>query len=93
MSEDVPDYIRNFFNNQKESLDKIYAENYQEHGIGILNIFMDKEQNKVDVFYLNEEKIKENYGDEYLKTLSIDGDKIFQVCDKELGTFVMRLNH
>ena len=54
---------------------------------------MDKEQNKVDVFYLNEEKIKENYGDEYLKTLSIDGDKIFQVCDKELGTFVMRLNH
>ena len=35
MSQDIPDYIRNFFNNQKESLDKIYAENYQEHGMGI----------------------------------------------------------
>ena len=76
----IPDYVNIFMTNNKEQLDKIYKEHI-EKSFGILNINIDNENNKVDVFFVNEEKLIERYDKEYVD--EIKNERFYQVYDKK----------
>ena len=66
--------------NNKEQLDKIYKEHIDK-SFGILNINIDNENNKVDVFFVNEEQLIEKNGKEYVD--EIKNERFYQVYDKK----------
>lgn len=78
----IPEYINIFLVNNKEQLDKIYNEHIEKN-FGILNINIDTDTNKVDVFFINEEQLRLKQSDEFVN--SIKGHNIFQIYDKSSG--------
>ena len=76
----IPDYVNIFMTNNKEQLDKIYKEHIDK-SFGILNINIDNENNKVDVFFVNEEQLIEKNGKEYVD--EIKNERFYQVYDKK----------
>ena len=75
----IPEYINIFLVNNKEQLDKIYNEHIEKN-FGILNINIDTDTNKVDVFFINEEQLRLKQSEEFVN--SIIGHNIFQIYDK-----------
>jgi hypothetical protein len=87
--EEIPDYVNIFMTTNKEQLDNIYKEHI-EKSFGILNINIDNEDNKVDVFFVNEEKLIERYGKEYVD--EIKNEKFYQVYDKKTNKmFILKI--
>mgnify|MGYP001430437166 CR=1 FL=1 len=58
MSDNIPDYIKIFLNNNNDELEKILHENYSKKK-GLLNIHLDEENNNVDVFYVDVDMIRQ----------------------------------
>ena len=58
MSDNIPDYIKFFLNNNHDELEKILHENYSKKK-GLLNIHLDEENNNVDVFYVDVDMIRQ----------------------------------
>ena len=87
--EEIPDYVNIFMTTNKEQLDNIYKEHI-EKSFGILNINIDNEDNKVDVFFVNEENLIERYGKEYVD--EIKNEKFYQVYDKKTNKmFILKI--
>jgi hypothetical protein len=76
----IPDYVNTFLLNNKEQIDNIYKEHIDK-SFGILNINIDNENNKVDVFFVNEEQLIEKNGKEYVD--EIKNERFYQVYDKK----------
>ena len=76
----IPDYVNIFMTTNKEQLDNIYKEHI-EKSFGILNINIDNENDKVDVFFVNEEQLLERYGQEHID--EIKNERFYQVYDKK----------
>ena len=79
----TPPYINEFLKKNMEQLLHIYDEGKQEHGLGCLGFKCSEEENKMDVFYMNEESMltmlqKESW--EQLKE-TINDKKLFVVND------------
>tara|TARA_B110000503_G_scaffold120115_1_gene182502 strand:- start:598 stop:864 length:267 start_codon:yes stop_codon:yes gene_type:complete len=87
--EEIPDYVNIFMTTNKEQLDNIYKEHI-EKSFGILNINIDNEDNKVDVFFVNEENLIKRYGKEYVD--EIKNEKFYQVYDKKTNKmFILKI--
>ena len=85
--EEIPDYVNIFMTTNKEQLDNIYKEHI-EKSFGILNI--NNEDNKVDVFFVNEENLIKRYGKEYVD--EIKNEKFYQVYDKKTNKmFILKI--
>jgi len=87
--EEIPDYVNTFITTNKEQLDNIYKEHI-EKSFGILNINIDNDNNKVDVFFVNEVQLIERYGKEYVE--NIKDEKFYQLYDKKSNKmFILKI--
>tara|TARA_B110001469_G_C9643017_1_gene323920 strand:- start:2736 stop:3047 length:312 start_codon:yes stop_codon:yes gene_type:complete len=82
---EIPEYIHFFLNQNKPNLDEIYN-NETKDKKGILNINIDKLNNKVDVFFVSIDNIKkkDNFDGNNIKQDYydyIEDHKIFQILD------------
>jgi hypothetical protein len=80
MDTEPPEYIHNFFNINKEKLKKIYVNNLKNE-YGILLAVLSETKNKVNIIFLNSEKIKEMYGEEMINNLQ--EKTMINVCDDD----------
>lgn len=81
--ESTPDYINSFLRANMEQLVNIHDEGENEYGLGCLGFKCSESENKMDVFYMNEELIlnmiqKESW--EQLKE-TITEKKLFLIND------------
>ena len=79
----TPPYISEFLKKNMDQLINIHDEGFKEQGIGCLGFKCSETDNKMDVFYMNEEYMltmleKESW--EQLKS-TIDGKTLFLVND------------
>jgi len=87
--EEIPDYVNTFITTNKEQLDNIYKEHIEKN-FGILNINIDNDNNKVDVFFVNEVQLIERYGKEYVE--NIKDEKFYQLYDKKSNKmFILKI--
>jgi|TARA_Y100000389_G_scaffold46764_1_gene41807 hypothetical protein len=87
--EEIPDYVNTFITTNKEQLDNIYKEHIEKN-FGILNINIDNDNNKVDVFFVNEVQLIERYGKEYVD--NIKDEKFYQLYDKKSNKmFILKI--
>jgi 23S rRNA pseudoU1915 N3-methylase RlmH len=80
MDTEPPGYIQDFFNINKEELKKIYVDNLKNE-YGILLAVLSETKNKVNIIFLNSEKIKEMYGEEMINNLQ--EKTMINVCDDD----------
>tara|TARA_B100000035_G_scaffold145272_1_gene123695 strand:- start:149 stop:442 length:294 start_codon:yes stop_codon:yes gene_type:complete len=78
----APPYISQFINHNFTKLIEIYDEGIKEFGTGVLSFKCSEEQNKMDVFFMNEEQILVNLQKESWENLKNSTDKkLFMVND------------
>ena len=78
----APPYISNFINNNFTKLIEIYDEGKTAEGPGVLAFKCSQENNKMDVYYLNEYNILSQITKETWENLKNSTDKkIFMVND------------
>ena len=63
----APPYISKFINHNFTKLIEIYDEGIKEFNIGVLSFKCSEEQNKMDVFFMNEEQILKKLEQHFLK--------------------------
>lgn len=80
MDTEPPGYIQDFFNINKEELKKIYVDNLKNE-YGILLAVLSETKNKVNIIFLNSEKIKEMYGEKMIDNLQ--EKTMINVCDDD----------
>lgn len=80
MDTEPPGYIQDFFNINKEELKKIYVNNLKNE-YGILLAVLSETKNKVNIIFLNSEKIKEMYGEKMIDNLQ--EKTMINVCDDD----------
>jgi 23S rRNA pseudoU1915 N3-methylase RlmH len=80
MDTEPPGYIQDFFNINKEGLKKIYVDNLKNE-YGILLAVLSETKNKVNIIFLNSEKIKEMYGEKMIDNLQ--EKTMINVCDDD----------
>jgi len=81
----LPEYIDNFIQFNKNKLIEIYNEGLNVYNSGLLYFQCDKDNNNVDVFFLEPEKIMEMISQESWEQLKIDAgeQKIFLVKESD----------
>jgi molybdopterin-binding protein len=81
----LPEYIDNFIQFNKNKLIEIYNEGLNVYNSGLLYFQCDKDNNTVDVFFLEPEKIMEMISQESWEQLKIDAgeQKIFLVKESD----------
>ena len=78
----APSYISNFINHNFTKLIEIYDEGEKNEGDGVLSFKCSQQDNKMDVFYLNEINILTQITKETWENLKKSTDKkIFMVND------------
>tara|TARA_B110000046_G_scaffold153207_1_gene162647 strand:+ start:242 stop:538 length:297 start_codon:yes stop_codon:yes gene_type:complete len=79
----APEYISEFINQNFTKLIEIYDEGIKEFSIGVLSFKCSEEENKMDVFFMNEEQILLNLQKESWENLknSLNNKKLFMVND------------
>ena len=78
----APSYISNFINHNFTKLIEIYDESKMNEGEGVLSFKCSEQDNKMDVFYLNETNILTQITKETWENLKQSTDKkIFMVND------------
>ena len=80
METEPPAFIHDFFNANKEELKKIYVDNLEKE-YGILLALLSETKNKVNIVFLNSEKIKEIYGEKMIDNLQ--EKTMINVCDDD----------
>ena len=88
----APDYIMKFINHNLTKLNEIYDKELQEHKEGMLGFKCSKKENKMDVFFMNEELICQMLQKESWKTLqqsTPEGKRLFFVNDLDLNSIFM----
>jgi hypothetical protein len=81
----LPDYIDKFIQFNKNKLIEIYEEELKIHTSGLLYFQCDKDNNSVDVLFLNSDKIIEMISQESWEQLKIDAGerKIFLIKESD----------
>ena len=81
----LPEYIDNFIQFNKNKLIEIYNEGLKVHNSGLLYFQCDKDNNTVDVFFLEPGKIMEMISQESWEQLKIDArdKKIFFIKESD----------
>ena len=88
----APVYIERFLQNNKSKLDEIYDAGLQENnGIGCLGLKCSEKENKMDVFFMNEELLLQQLQKESWENLkaSIVGKKLYMVNDLDLNSIFL----
>ena len=81
----LPPYLNKFMKNNFDKLNEIYAEHKKNVGDGVLSFKCNETENKVDVLYMMEELILQNFSKETWESLKVQrGDKkIYLIEDLE----------
>ena len=88
----LPDYIDKFIKFNLDKLIEIYNEGINMHDEGLLYFQCDKDENKVDVFFLHREKIIEMITEESWEQLKIDaGDKKIFLIKESDNMFILKI--
>lgn len=99
-TEEIPEYISTFFNHNSEKLNEIATTHYEKES-GLLNVDINPSENKVDVYFLGFDQVKQTISKkngeltdkdkEFLDM--IHSQKIVQISDKETNQiYIMNLN-
>ena len=88
----LPDYIDKFIKFNHDKLIEIYNEGINMHNEGLLYFQCNKDENKVDVFFLHREKIIEMITEETWEQLKIDaGDKKIFLIKESDRMFILKI--
>ena len=88
----LPEYIDNFIQFNKNKLIEIYYEGLNMHNSGLLYFQCDKDNNTVDVFFLEPGKIMEMITQESWEQLKIDaGDKKIYLIKENDRMFIIKI--
>jgi len=81
----LPPYLNKFMKDNFDKLNEIYAEHKENVGDGVLSFKCNENENKVDVLYMTEELILQNFSKETWESLKVQrGDKkIYLIEDLE----------
>ncbi len=84
-----PKYIMNFIKNNLKKLNEIYNKGIEENKTGMLGFKCSKKENKMDVFFMNEEFIctmmqKDSW--ENLKNSKDNSKKLFLIHDLDINS-------
>jgi hypothetical protein len=99
-TEEVPEYIRTFFNNNSEKLNEIATTHYEKEQ-GLLNVDIKPSENKVDVYFIGFDQLKQTISKKSDGLTDKDKDfldmihsqKIVQISDGETNQiYIMNLN-
>ena len=84
--ESTPPYIGSFLKTNMKQLSDIHDENIKEQGIGCLGFKCSQKENKMDVFFMNEEMMLKQLQKESWEQLkqTIDGKRLFLVNDLDI---------
>lgn len=87
----TPSYISNFLKNNLDKLKEIHDEGLQEHGDGCLGFKCSENENKMDVFYMNETVILKNLQNESWQQLknSKEGKRLFLINDLDINSIFL----
>ena len=86
----APEYISKFINHNFTKLIEIYDEGINEFNTGVLSFKCSEKENKMDVFFMNEEKILINLQKESWDNLNKSTDKkIFMVNDLDKNSIFL----
>ncbi len=86
----APPYISKFINHNFTKLIEIYDEGIKEFGTGVLSFKCSESENKMDVFFMNEEQILMNLQKESWENLKNSTDKkIFMVNDLDKNSIFL----
>jgi len=88
----LPEFIDKFIKFNLDKLIEIYDEGINTHKEGLLYFQCDKDENKVDVFFLYREKIVEMISEESWEQLKIDAGnkKIFFIKESD-RIFILKI--
>ena len=88
----LPEFIDKFIKFNLDKLIEIYNEGINMHDEGLLYFQCDKDENKVDVFFLHREKIVEMISEESWEQLKIDAGtkKIFLIKESD-RMFILKI--
>ena len=88
----LPEFIDKFIKFNLDKLIEIYNEGINTHNEGLLYFQCDKDENKVDVFFLYREKILELITKESWEQLKIDaGDKKIFLIKESNRMFILKI--
>jgi len=88
----LPDYIDKFIKFNMNKLIEIYSNGINTHKEGLLYFDCNKNENKVDVFFLEPNRILEIIAKESWEQLKIDsGDKKIFLIKEENRIFILKL--
>ena len=86
----TPKYISDFINHNFTKLIEIYDNGISENNTGVLSLKCSEKDNKMDVFFMNEEQILMNLQKESWKNLKNSTDKkIFMVNDLDKNSIFL----
>ena len=86
----APEYISKFINHNFTKLIEIYDEGINEFNTGVLSFKCSEKENKMDVFFMNEEQILINLQKESWDNLNKSTDKkIFMVNDLDKNSIFL----
>ena len=88
----LPEFIDKFIKFNHDKLIEIYNEGINLYKEGLLYFQCDKDENKVDVFFLHREKIIEMITEETWEQLKIDaGDKKIFLIKESDNMFIIKI--
>ena len=88
----LPEFIDKFIKFNHDKLIEIYNEGINTYNEGLLYFQCDKDENKVDVFFLHREKIIEMITEESWEQLKIDaGDKKLFLIKESENMFILKI--
>mgnify|MGYP006130016301 CR=1 FL=1 len=89
--ESTPPYVGDFLKNNMIKLKEIHDEGIAEHGVGCLNLTCSQVENKMDVFFMDEEMILKQLQKESWEQLkeTIVTKKLFMVNDLDLNSIFL----
>jgi len=89
--ESTPPYIGKFLKSNMKQLSDIHDENIKEHGIGCLGFTCSQTENKMDVFFMNEEMMLKQLQKESWEQLkqTINDKKLFLINDLDINSIFL----
>ena len=89
--ESTPPYIGEFIKTNMKQLSDIHDVNIKEQGIGCLGFHCSQTENKMDVYFMNEEMMLKQLQKESWEQLkqSINGKRLFLVNDLDINSIFL----
>jgi quinol monooxygenase YgiN len=89
--ESTPPYIGKFIKDNMKQLSDIHEESIKEHGVGCLGFICSQTENKMDVFFMNEEMMLKQLQKESWEQLkkTINDKMLFLVKDLDINSIFL----